>query len=98
MDIPISTSERVIVPANPTKTGFYRNLFWDNKDFIWGAIEPEEFEQIIEKTSKEFKLGYSIVRKKNDESISNSLKFMLGISTFLILAALLMLHKGFVKN
>ena len=38
VEIPVSTDECVIVPANPSKSGFFRNQFWINKPYIWGVI------------------------------------------------------------
>ena len=74
----------MIIPTNSRKTGFYKNLFWKHKDQLWGAIEPEEFDIIVEKASKEFQYAYSIMRNKEVEEVSMWYKVFLTLATLLI--------------
>jgi hypothetical protein len=49
--------------------GFLKNKYWDNIEYLWGLIEPEQFDDIVERASKEVCLAYSHNRKKNNEGV-----------------------------
>ena len=44
VEIPTSTDKSVIIPANPSMTGYFRNKFWENRPYLQGLIEPEDFD------------------------------------------------------
>ena len=69
-------------------TGFIKNLFWKNKHYLGGLIDPKEFDENVEKATKEIALVYSYNRKKNVEGIS--------LVTYTLLVAQLALFFSYV--
>ena len=65
----MSTEALVIVPSNIKGTGFLRNKFDDNKQFIGGLLSENEFNEIIDKSSKMTALVYSHNRQKDVEGV-----------------------------
>lgn len=79
-------------------TGFLKNLFWKNKYFLGGLIEPEKFDENVEKATKEISLVYSYTRKKNVEGISNITYGSLILCGLLLIAYVVLLYTGIKED
>jgi len=84
----------VIIPSNIKGTGFLKNLFPKNRPFLGGLITKKEFDEIIEKVSKQTALAYSYNRKKDVEGISPAVIISLFISTILLLVYFFLMYYG----
>ena len=88
----------MIIPTNPSFAGFYKNLFWKHKQHLWGLIEPEQFDKIIENSSKELCVAYSTMRKKDAESIKPWKTMSMTLSTILLLCFIVLAYFGIKED
>ena len=78
--------------------GFLKNKYWENIDYLWGLIEPEQFDDIVERSSKEVCLAYSHNRKKNNEGVHGWIQMSLFISTCLLLCFFFLMYYGIKED
>ena len=96
--VPLSSEALVIVPSNIKGTGFLRNTYDLNHEFIGGLLNREEFNEVIDKASKMTAMVYSHNRHKDVEGVSKPVVHALGFSTVLFLCYIFLMYYGIRDN
>lgn len=84
----------VIIPSNIKGTGFLRNKFKMNKQFLGGLITEEEFNSIVDKCSRLTADVYSHNRKKDIEGVPLLVNISLGLSIILLFCYVILMYYG----
>mmetsp|Transcript_27639 Transcript_27639/g.26661 ORF Transcript_27639/g.26661 Transcript_27639/m.26661 type:complete len:234 (+) Transcript_27639:44-745(+) len=92
--IPKASPTLAIIPSNKKGTGFYRNMWSENKAYLKGLMSKDEFESVVDMSSKLVSKVYSHNRKKDIEGLSWALIIALFIATVLLLCYFFMVYYG----
>ena len=92
--IPLSTAQCVIIPSNQKGTGFRRQLFKQNRQFLGGLFDRDEFDSVVDQSSKLVSKVYSHNRKKDVEGISMAVIISLCATTLLLFGYFFLMYYG----
>ena len=92
--VPLSEETCVLIPSNLKGTGFLKNLFKPNREYLGGLIERKKFNKIVENCMKIAAKAYSHNRKKDVEGISTLVILLLILSSALMLCFVFLLYYG----
>ena len=92
--VPLSDETCVIIPSNIKGTGFLKNLYKSNRQYLGGLISRKDFDNIVEGCAKLTALVYSHNRKKDVEGIPNIIMFFLALSSCMMISFIFLLYYG----
>ena len=84
----------MIIPSNIKGTGFLRNRYKMNKQFLGGLITEEEYNTIVDKCSRLTADVYSHNRKKDIEGVLMMINIALSFSIALLLCYAFLMYYG----